>query len=49
MRVLFFVIMSLVSLSACTSKPKVIKSPCVARKGGGFAPCVRKPANQWLA
>ncbi|MCC7259894.1 MAG: DUF2706 domain-containing protein [Alphaproteobacteria bacterium] len=35
-------VMALFVLSACTSKPHEVKSPCV---GGDGSPCVKRPAN----
>ena len=46
----FFVIVALSTLVSCTSKPRVVKSPCVANQSNGnFTPCLKRPVNKWLA
>lgn len=45
-----FLVFVLCTLLSCTSKPRVVKSPCVANQSSGnFVPCVKRPANMWLA
>ncbi len=45
----YLLIVSLIVLSgSCTSKPRVVKSPCVDN-GSGAVPCFKREANKWLA
>jgi hypothetical protein len=45
------VVVAISTVGSCTTKVPKIKSPCVAHDNGGSAhnPCIKRPANTWLA
>lgn len=43
-----FLVCTLLGVTGCVTKPRVVKSPCV-QSSETAVPCIRRPVNNWLA